>query len=58
MIPANKEIPKPDDVVEIKYLYAFRGGSIFQPMAKTTPGLDSLKCNLYSSIYDHEHDNE
>jgi hypothetical protein len=27
MIPANKEILKPDDVVEIKYLYAFRGGS-------------------------------
>jgi hypothetical protein len=45
MIPANKEILKPDDVVEIKYLYAFRGGSIFRPMAKTTPGLDNPKCN-------------
>jgi len=31
-IPANKSIPKPDDVVEVRYLYAFRGGSIFQPV--------------------------
>ena len=31
-IPANKEIPNPDDVVEVKYLYAFKGGSIFQPV--------------------------
>jgi len=31
-IPANKEIPNPDDVVEVRYLYAFKGGSIFQPV--------------------------
>jgi len=31
-IPANKAIPKPDDVVEVRYLYAFRGGRIFQPV--------------------------
>jgi bifunctional non-homologous end joining protein LigD len=31
-IPANKSIPKPDEVVEVRYLYAFRGGSIFQPV--------------------------
>lgn len=31
-IPANKEIPKPDDVVEVRYLYAFKAGSIFQPV--------------------------
>ena len=31
-IPANKSIPNPDDVVEVRYLYAFKGGSIFQPV--------------------------
>jgi len=31
-IPPNKQIPKPNEVVEVRYLYAFRGGSIFQPV--------------------------
>lgn len=31
-IPTNKEIPKPNDVVEVRYLYAFKGGSVFQPV--------------------------
>jgi len=31
-IPPNKSIPVPDDVIEVKYLYAFKGGSIFQPV--------------------------
>lgn len=30
-IPANVAIPAPGDVVEIKYLYAYPGGSIYQP---------------------------
>ena len=31
-IPANKEIPMPNDVVEVRYLYAYKGGSLFQPV--------------------------
>ena len=31
-IPANHEIPKPGDVVETRYLYAYRGGSLYQPV--------------------------
>lgn len=31
-IQTNKEIPKPGDVVEVRYLYAFRGGCVFQPV--------------------------
>jgi len=32
-IPANHEIPKPGDMVECRYLYAFRGsGCIYQPV--------------------------
>ena len=30
-IPANANIPKTDDIVEIRYLYAHKGGSIYQP---------------------------
>lgn len=28
----NQEIPKPGSVVEVKYLYYFKGGSLFQPV--------------------------
>ena len=30
-IPPNKEIPNVGEMVEIKYLYAYRGGSLYQP---------------------------
>ena len=30
-VPANHNIPAEGDVVEIRYLYAYRGGSLFQP---------------------------
>ena len=31
-IPANHDIPKPQQIVEVRYLYAFKGGSVFQPV--------------------------
>ena len=31
-IPPNHDIPKADDLVEIRYLYAYRGGSLYQPI--------------------------
>jgi len=30
-IPANHDIPKAGDIVEVRYLYAYRGGSLYQP---------------------------
>jgi bifunctional non-homologous end joining protein LigD len=33
-IPANWSIPNEGDMVEIKYLYAYRGGSLYQPQYK------------------------
>lgn len=30
-IPPNKQAPKEGDVIEVKYLYAFKGGCLFQP---------------------------
>ena len=31
-IPPNKDIPITGEIIEVRYLYAFRGGSIFQPV--------------------------
>ncbi len=31
-VPANQEIPAPGSLVEVRYLYAYRGGSLFQPV--------------------------
>jgi len=31
-IPANAAVPKLGAIVEVRYLYAFRGGSLFQPV--------------------------
>lgn len=31
-IPANYDIPSKDDIVEIRYLYAYKGGSLYQPI--------------------------
>lgn len=33
-IPPNKDIPPVGSVVEVRYLYAYRGGAIFQPCYK------------------------
>ena len=31
-IPANQDVPRLGAIVEVRYLYAFRGGSLFQPV--------------------------
>lgn len=31
-IPPNKEMPAKSEVIEVQYLYAFKGGSLFQPV--------------------------
>ena len=41
-IPPNKDIPKVEQVVEVRYLYAYRGGSLFQP-TYLGPRTDVLK---------------
>ena len=33
-IPPNHKIPNIGDLVEVQYLYAYRGGAIFQPVYK------------------------
>lgn len=31
-IPVNFDVPNEGDLVEVRYLYAFPGGSLFQPV--------------------------
>lgn len=31
-IPPNHDVPKVGEVIEVRYLYAYRGGSLFQPI--------------------------
>jgi len=31
-IPSNHEVPQVGDIVEVRYLYYFRGGSLYQPV--------------------------
>ena len=33
-IPVNKDIPASNDIVEVEYLYAYEGGSLYQPVYK------------------------
>ena len=30
-IPPNKDIPNVGDLVEVRYLYAYKGGAVYQP---------------------------
>lgn len=46
-VPANKEIPKIGDLIEIRYLYMFPGGSLFQPVYLTKrDDIDESACTL------------
>ncbi len=46
-IPANYSIPVTGGVVDVEYLYAFRGGSVFQPQYKgLRTDLDESACTM------------
>lgn len=33
-VPANLDVPEPGSIVEVRYLYAYPGGSLYQPVLK------------------------
>lgn len=44
-IPANANIPTVGDVIEVKYLYAYKGGSLYQPsLNKPRPDQRTEEC--------------
>jgi len=54
-IPPNKQIPKPGDIVEVKYLYAFKGGSVFQPVYQSSrDDIDPEECSVDQLKYKAE----
>lgn len=51
-IPSNHSIPKAGDVIEVKYLYAFKGGSLFQPtFIKARNDLTLSDCSIAKLKY-------
>ncbi len=48
-IPVNKDIPNPGDCVDVRYLYAYKGGSLYQPFYKGVRD-DKETADLYSTL--------
>lgn len=54
-IPANADIPRVDDVIEVKYLYAYKGGSLYQPQFKSVRSdVDHSECVIEQLKYKPE----
>ena len=54
-IPPNKEIPAIGSFVEVQYLYAFKGGAIFQPVyLKERFDCDLTDVNISQLVYKQE----
>lgn len=46
-IPSNQEIPATGELLEVEYLYAYEGGSLFQPVCKGKRGdVDEAACTM------------
>lgn len=51
-VPANKDIPGAGSILEVEYLYAFPGGSLFQPQFKfTRDDIELSACTLSQLRY-------
>lgn len=52
-VPANQSIPADGAVCEVEYLYAYRNGSLYQPVLKqaTRPDVDASECVLSQLKY-------
>lgn len=45
-VPANQPVPKVGDIVEVRYLYAYKGGSLYQPvLLGIRDDLDEVACD-------------
>ncbi|EMN80343.1 WGR domain-containing protein [Leptospira interrogans] len=51
-IPVNFAIPKENDIIEVRYLYAYKGGSLYQPTyLGTRTDADENDCDLKQLKY-------
>ena len=54
-IPPNYDVPASGDIVEVEYLYAYKGGSIYQPVYRgTRSDLDTSACTTSQLKYKPE----
>ena len=55
-IPPNKEIPPVGALIEVRYLYAYKGGSLFQPTFKSDRSheLNRSECVCSQLVYKQE----
>ena len=58
-IPANKDVPKVGEVVEVGYLYAYAGGSLFQPnFIGVRSDIDPEECLASQRVFKAEEPDE
>lgn len=51
-VPTNYDMPADDALVEVEYLYAFEGGSVFQPQYKgTRDDIEPAACTLSQLVF-------
>lgn len=54
-VPSNYAIPKDNEVIEVQYLYAYKGGSLFQPVYRGVRGdQDISDCKIEQLKYKKE----
>jgi bifunctional non-homologous end joining protein LigD len=54
-IPPNKDVPAVGSVIEVRYLYAYEGGSLYQPTYKgVRDDVDTEECRMNQLIYKKE----
>ena len=55
----NQEIPNEDEVIEVKYLYAYKGGSLFQPVfLGVRDDVEHYECTISQLKYKRELEEE
>lgn len=56
-IPVNREIPAVGSILEVRYLYAYKGGSLYQTTyEKPRIDVDAEECTVAQIHYKHEED--
>jgi len=56
-VPPNQPIPKPGDIVEVRYLYAYKGGSLYQPvLLGVRDDIDRADCKVGQLKFKSEED--
>ncbi len=54
-VPANMDMPADNSVVEVRYLYAYKGGSLFQPvLLNARSDVSKSECQISQCVYKPE----